>query len=81
MLVEKSLRVFATTHQNLFKHLFLASFFTASQRLASATHRLVSHCWSKRSNKMIRQQLTSWPATVTGLKNIAKLNAIHFAVY
>ena len=53
---EKSFRLFPTTHRNAFKHLFMASFFTASQ-IAAATHKLVSHGWSKRSIKMVTYQL------------------------
>ena len=45
---------YSTTHQNTFKHLFLANLLAVSQKLAAATHRLVSHCWSKRSIKMMR---------------------------
>ena len=53
MSAEKSVRLFPTTHQNTFKHLLLASFFTASQRLTASTHRLVSYRWSKRYIKMV----------------------------
>ena len=80
---EKSLRLFPTSHQNAYKHLFMASFFTASQRLAAATYKLVSYYWSKRSIKMIRYLLTSWLATVTRscisriLKKIIKVVSKH----
>ena len=59
----------------------LVSFFTGSQTFAVATHWLISHRRSKRSIKMIRYSFTSWPATVTRLKNIGKFDAIHFAAY
>ena len=61
MRAEKSFRLFPITHQ----YLFLACFFSASQRLAAATHWQVSHRWSKRSNKTIGYELALWPASAT----------------
>ena len=43
----KNLWLFPTSPENASTHLLLANFFTASQRLAVTTHRLVSYCWPK----------------------------------
>ena len=76
MPIEKKLSSFSNNSSKCFLSISLACSFTASRRFAAAVPRIVSHRWSKRSIKMIGYKLTSWPATATGLKNIAKLDAI-----